>query len=387
MILSTFKKKKNLNFILKQVPKVNGAIVVINPYSGRVLALSGGFSFKKSEFNRATQALRQPGSAFKPFIYALALENGYTPSSLILDAPIVLDQGGDYKMWKPENYGKKFYGLSTLRTGVEKSRNLMTVRISQDLGINKITSLSKKLKIYENPDELMSISLGSAETTLLKLTSAYGTFLNGGKHVDPVFIDRIQDSTGKTIFNSEKRKCIGCKDISFLSNNYPKIKDDVKNTFTPETSYQMISILEGTAKRGTAKGLRDLNLDLAGKTGTTNKNTDAWFIGFTSNIVVGVFVGYDDPKSLGKFETGAKTAMPIFKSFIKNSVNKSEARPFKASKNVKMMVVDAKTGEKAEFGSEEMIIEVFKKKQSLNNLNNDINLRNKLMKKNIYKFY
>ena len=380
-------KKKNLNFILKQVPKVNGAIVVINPYSGRVLALSGGFSFKKSEFNRATQALRQPGSAFKPFIYALALENGYTPSSLILDAPIVLDQGGDYKMWKPENYGKKFYGLSTLRTGVEKSRNLMTVRISQDLGINKITRLSKKLKIYENPDELMSISLGSAETTLLKLTSAYGTFLNGGKHVDPVFIDRIQDSTGKTIFNSEKRKCIGCKDISFLSNNYPKIKDDVKNTFTPETSYQMISILEGTAKRGTAKGLRDLNLDLAGKTGTTNKNTDAWFIGFTSNIVVGVFVGYDDPKSLGKFETGAKTAMPIFKSFIKNSVNKSEARPFKASKNVKMMVVDAKTGEKAEFGSEEMIIEVFKKKQSLNNLNNDINLRNKLMKKNIYKFY
>ena len=379
--------KNNSNFLLRQIPKVNGAIVVINPYSGRILALSGGFSFKKSEFNRATQALRQPGSAFKPFIYALALENGYSPSSLILDAPIVLDQGGDYKMWKPENYGKKFYGLSTLRTGVEKSRNLMTVRISQDLGINKITNLSKRLKIYENPDELMSISLGSAETTLIKLTSAYGTFLNGGKHVDPVFIDRIQDSSGKTIFNSEKRKCEGCKDISFLSNDFPKIKDDVNNIFTPETSYQMISILEGAVKRGTAKGLRDLNLDLAGKTGTTNKNTDAWFIGFTSNVVVGVFVGYDEPRSLGKYETGAKTAMPIFKSFIKDSVNKSEARPFKVAKNVKMMVVDAKTGKKAEFGSDEMIIEVFKKKQSSNMNNNDVNLENKLLQNNILKFY
>ena len=202
----------------------------------------------------------------------------------------------------------------------------------------------------------MSISLGSAETTLLKLTSAYGTFLNGGKHVDPVFIDRIQDSTGKTIFNSEKRKCIGCKDISFLSNNYPKIKDDVKNTFTPETSYQMISILEGTAKRGTAKGLRDLNLDLAGKTGTTNKNTDAWFVGFTSNIVVGVFVGYDDPKSLGKFETGAKTAMPIFKSFIKKAIKKENTRPFKVPEDITLMVVDSQTGQKVSFTSKKTII-------------------------------
>ena len=204
---------ENINdniFALRQLPEVNGGIVVMDPFTGRVLALSGGFSFKKSEFNRATQALRQPGSAFKPFVYALALENGYTPSTLILDAPLVLDQGVDLKMWKPENYGKKFYGPSTLRMGLEKSRNLMTVRIAQDLGLKKIVNFSKQLGIYNNPEELLSISLGSAETTLLKLTSAYSSFVNGGKLVKPIMIDRIQDSEGNTIFNNEKRKCINC---------------------------------------------------------------------------------------------------------------------------------------------------------------------------------
>ena len=264
----------------------------------------------------------------------------------------------------------------------------MTVRISQDLGIDKINNFSKKLKIYQNPDELMSISLGSAETTLLKLTAAYGSFLNSGKYIEPTFIDRIQDSSGKTIFNSEKRICDGCKDISFLGNSYPKIKDNFNNIFSPETAYQMISILEGTVIRGTAKGLKDLNLDLAGKTGTTNKNTDAWFVGFTSNMVVGVYVGHDEPKSLGKYETGAKTAMPIFKSFIKKTINKSNARPFKVAKNVKMMVVDAKTGEKVEYGSNEMIIEVFKKESNLKKINSDINNpRYKLLENNILKFY
>ena len=212
------KKLKNNLYSLKQIPEANGGIVVIDPFTGRVLAMSGGFSFKKSEFNRSTQALRQPGSAFKPFIYALALENNFTPSTLILDAPIVLDQGEDLKMWKPENYGKKFYGPSTLRTGLEKSRNLMTVRIAQELGINKITNFSKKLNIYDNPEELMSISLGSAETTLLNLTAAYCSFVNGGKLIEPIFVDRIQDSEGKTIYNSEKRLCKKCSEISFLWN-------------------------------------------------------------------------------------------------------------------------------------------------------------------------
>src|SRR5210317_2625082 len=380
---------KNINdniFSLKQLPRVNGGIVVMDPYTGRVLALSGGFSFKKSEFNRATQALRQPGSAFKQFVYALALENNYTPTSLILDAPIVLDQGEDLKMWKPENYGKKFYGPSTLRVGLEKSRNLMTVRIAQDLGLKKIINFSENLGIYDNPDELLSISLGSAETTLLKLTSAYSVFVNGGKLVDPILIDRIQDSEGKTVFNNDKRKCINCDEISYLSKDYPIIKDDYKKIFSTETSFQMTSILEGVVQRGTAKKLKDLNLNIAGKTGTTNKNTDTWFIGYTSNLLIGVYVGLDNPSPLGRLETGSKTALPIFKEFVEKTVNKSEARPFKAAKGTVMMVVDPNTGQKAKFNSKNTIIEVYKKQNVIDGKvlysNND-----RLDANNILKFY
>ncbi len=378
--------KDNL-YSLKQIPKANGGIVILNPYTGRVLAMSGGFSFKLSEFNRATQAFRQPGSAFKPFVYALALENKFTPSTLVLDAPVVLDQGEDLKMWKPENYGKKFYGPSTIRTGLEKSRNLMTVRIAQEIGIDKIANFAKSLKIYDNPEELISISLGSAETTLLKLTSAYSSFVNGGKLVEPIFLDRIQDSEGNTIFNSEKRFCKKCKEISYLGKDVPKIEDNFIQIFSEETAYQITSMLEGAIQRGTGRKLKDLNLDLAGKTGTTNENTDAWFVGFTSNLVIGVYVGHDEPKTLGKYETGAKTALPIFKSFIKKSVKRSEARPFKVAKNIKFLVIDQKTGRKADFGSKTTIIEAFKKSDLTKNLliNDDLNL--KLDKNNILKFY
>ena len=372
-------------FALRQLPEANGGIVVMDPYTGRVLALSGGFSFKKSEFNRTTQALRQPGSAFKPFIYALALENGFTPSTLILDAPLVLEQGSDLKMWKPENYGKKFYGPSTLRMGLEKSRNLMTVRIAQDLGLKKIVSFSKQLGIYENPSKLLSISLGSAETTLIKLTSAYSSFVNGGKLVKPIMIDRIQDSEGNTIFNNEKRKCSNCDQISFLSENYPNIEDEFLQIFSPETAYQMTSILEGTIQNGTGKNLKDLNLDLGGKTGTTNGNTDTWFIGFTSKLAIGVYVGHDNPKSLGRYETGAKTALPIFKSFVKNAVKKEDARPFKVADNIIMRVIDPVTGVKPEKTSKSTIIEVYKKLSTDNVLNQDIS--NRLKNDNILRFY
>jgi len=381
------KKIQDSEYELKQLPKVNGGIVVMDPFTGRVYALSGGFSFKKSEFNRASQALRQPGSAFKPFIYALALENNFSPTTLILDAPLVLAQGTDLKMWKPENYGKKFYGPSTLRTGLEKSRNLMTVRIAQQLGIKKIVNFSKKLGIYENPDELISIALGSAETTLIKLTSAYCSFVNGGKKINPILIDRIQDSEGNTIFNTEKRVCKKCDQISYLSDEIPKVSDKFEQIFSPETAYQITSILEGAIQRGTGRKLKDLNLDIAGKTGTTNKNTDTWFVGFTSKLVVGVYVGMDDPKSLGKRETGARTALPIFKDFIKKAVNKKDARPFKVAKNITMMVIDPVNGEKANFGSKETVIEAFKKNNP--NLKNyefkDINYR--LKNDNILKFY
>ncbi len=381
-------KKFNKNiYELKQFPKVNGGIVVMDPFTGRVLALSGGFSFKKSEFNRASQALRQPGSAFKPFIYALALENNYSPSTLILDAPLVLEQGYDLKMWKPENYGKKFYGPSTLRMGLEKSRNLMTVRIAQDLGLKKIVNFSKQLGIYDNPSELLSISLGSAETTLLKLTSAYCSFVNGGKLVKPILIDRIQDSEGNTIFNTETRNCSNCDQISFLSDKEPKISDNFTKIFSPETAYQMTSMLEGVVKRGTGRKLKDLNLDLAGKTGTTNKNTDTWFVGFTSKLVIGVYVGFDEPKSLGKRETGAKTAMPIFKDFVKKAIKKKDARPFKVADNIIMMVVDRLTGQKANFASKETLIEVFKKDKINMELNKNLDINNRLKNNNILRFY
>ncbi len=381
------KKIGEKNYELKQIPVANGGIVVMDPYTGRVLAMSGGFSFKKSEYNRATQAKRQPGSAFKPFIYALALENNFTPSTLVLDAPIVLEQGSDLKMWKPENYGKKFYGVSTLRTGVEKSRNLMTVRIAQQIGLNKIINFSEKLKIYEKPDELMSISLGSAETTLLKMTSAYSSFVNGGKLVEPIFIDRIQDSAGKTIFKNELRFCKNCDLISFTGENLPQIENNYEQIFSPRTAYQMTSILEGVVRRGTGKNLRDLNLQLAGKTGTTNKNTDAWFIGFTSNLVIGVYVGYDNPRSLGKFETGSKTALPIFKEFVKNVVNNYEARPFKVAKGIKMMVVDTSTGKKADINSKDTIIESFKEEKIANKNKIGIDGLSDLSQYNILKFY
>ena len=381
------KKINQENYELKQLPAVNGGIVVMDPFTGRVLAMAGGFSFNKSEYNRVTQAKRQPGSAFKPFIYALALENNFTPSTLVLDAPIVLEQGIDLKMWKPENYGKKFYGPSTLRTGVEKSRNLMTVRIAQEIGLNKITNFSKKLKIYERPEELMSISLGSAETTLLKMTSAYSSFVNGGKLVEPIFIDRIQDSEGKTIFKNQLRFCKDCDLISYTSENLPQIKNNYKQIFSPQTAYQMTSILEGVVQRGTGKKLKDLNLQLAGKTGTTNKNTDAWFIGFTSNLVIGVYVGFDNPRTLGKFETGSKTALPIFKEFVKNSVNNNEARPFKVAKGIKMMVVDASTGKKADSNSKNTIIESFKEEKIANNNKIDIDNIADVSKTNILRFY
>ncbi len=380
------KKIKNNFFKLLQRPKINGGIIVMDPYTGRVLALSGGFSFRNSEFNRATQALRQPGSAFKPFIYALALENRYTPSSLVLDAPLVLDQGTDLKKWKPENYGKKFYGLSTLRVGLEKSRNLMTVRIAQDLGINKVANFSKVLKIYDNPEELLSISLGSAETTLLNLTSAYCTFVNGGKLIEPIIIDRVQDSEGNTIINNENRKCINCDKISFTGKEFPKIEDNYKQVLSPQTAYQITSFLEGVVKRGTGKKLKKLELNIAGKTGTTNDNTDAWFVGFTSDLVIGVYVGMDNPEPLGKYETGSKAALPIFESFIKKAVIKSNARPFKVPEDITLMVVDPLTGDKAKFTSKNMIIESYKSKNVLDGkvlyLEN-----NRLDINNILKFY
>ena len=354
------KKIKKNKWSLKQLPKINGAIVVMDPYTGRVLAMAGGFSFKLSEFNRATQAKRQPGSAFKPVVYAAALENGFNPSTLVLDAPFVIDQGEGLKTWKPENYGKKFYGPSTLRTGIEKSRNLMTVRVAQKVGFDQISKITKDFGIYDDVPELLSVSLGAAETTLIKLTNAYCTFVNGGKKVTPIFIDRIQDRRGKTIFNADKRKCVGCEEISYLKDEIPSIKDDRKQIISSETAYQITSMLEGVVKRGTGRKLRNLNLPLAGKTGTTNKNMDAWFLGFTSKLVIGVYVGFDEPKTLGKYETGAKAALPVFKKFVEKVIKKKDALPFKVPNTINLVMVDVETGLQANDNTKKAIYESFK---------------------------
>ena len=387
------KKIKNNKWNLKQLPEVNGSIVVMDPYTGRILAMVGGFSYKLSEFNRATQAKRQPGSAFKPFVYAAALENGFTPSSLILDAPFVIDQGVGLKTWKPENYGKKFYGPSTLRTGIEKSRNLMTVRVALKVGFEKISNIANNLEIYEDIPELLSVSLGSAETTLVNLTNAYCTFVNGGKKVGPIFIDRVQDRRGKTIFNADKRKCNGCKEISYLKEEIPSIQDNRKQIISPETAYQITSMLEGVVKRGTGRKLRDLNLPLAGKTGTTNKNMDAWFLGFTSKLVIGVYVGFDEPKTLGRYETGAKAALPIFKKFVKNVVVKKEARPFRIPKNINLVMVDPNTGLPPGLGTKKIIYESFKSQDNFivdleNNSNRStLDLYDSKNRKTVLRFY
>ncbi len=365
-----FVKKEKNNWLLKQYPKVNGGIVVLEPFTGDVLALVGGFNFKKSEFNRVTQAKRQPGSAFKPIVYAAALENGFAPNSIILDAPFVESQGVGLKNWKPENYGKKFYGPSTFRKGIEYSRNLMTVRIAKTLGLEKILNLSKKLNIYEEIPELLSVSLGAAETTLMSLTSAYAPFVNGGKKINPKLISRIQDRRGKTIFQQKSIKCIGCdKFINNQESELPNIENNSEKVISEETAYQMTSILKGAVERGTAKKLKSLNVPLAGKTGTTNDNYDAWFIGFSSNLIIGVYVGYDNPKSLGKFETGSKVALPIFKDFVEKALYKEDFKEFQIPENIYLTSLNYNTGIKSAAGEKNVITEALKLKD-INNIDN-----------------
>ncbi len=365
-----FVKKKINKWSLKQYPKVNGGIVAIDPYTGNVKALVGGFDFRSSEFNRVTQAKRQPGSAFKPIVYAAALENGFSPNTIILDAPFVESQGQGLKNWKPENYGKKFYGPSTLRKGIEYSRNLMTIRIANILGLNKILDLSKKLNIYDDIPELLSVSLGAAETSLINLTSAYAPFVNGGKKIEPNLISRIQDRRGKTIFNSKNRRCSGCDKFINEFEKLPTIENDYKQVISEETAYQMTSILAGAVSRGTAKKLKSLGVPLAGKTGTTNNNFDAWFIGFSSNLVIGVYVGFDNPKTLGKYETGSKAALPIFKNFVENALFKEDFEDFAIPENIFHTSLNYDTGQKSTVGDKKTIIEALKKKD-INNIKNN----------------
>jgi penicillin-binding protein 1A len=347
-------------YVLKQVPEVNGAMFAMDPHTGRVLAMVGGYSFSASEFNRATQASRQPGSAFKPFVYAAALDSGFTPASLVLDAPFVMDQGQDQGLWKPENYARRFYGLSTLRLGMEKSRNLMTIRMAQEIGMEKITDYAARFNINTTMPNVLAMSLGAGETTLARLTSAYAMLVNGGKRVEPVFIDRVQDRYGKTLFKHDQRACVACTAQTYESQAPPNLPDEREQVLSPQTAYQVVSMLEGVVKRGTGRRISEIGKPIGGKTGTTNDSRDAWFVGFSADLAVGVYVGYDDNRPLGQGESGGRVAGPIFKDFMEEALKSVPTPPFRIPTAVSLVRIDAKTGKLARPGDETVILEAFK---------------------------
>tara|TARA_R110000824_G_scaffold366730_2_gene555521 strand:- start:17070 stop:19580 length:2511 start_codon:yes stop_codon:yes gene_type:complete len=347
------------HYDLRQVPDVNGGVIAMDPHTGRVLAMQGGFSFDLSQFNRATQALRQPGSAFKPFVYAAALDHGFTPSSLVLDAPFVMDQGAGLALWKPENYEHNFHGPSTLRYGLEHSRNVMTVRLAQNVGMDKIADYARRYGITDNMSPVLSMSLGAGETTLMKLAAAYAVLDNGGKKVTPTFIDRIQDRWGRTIYKHDERPCGDCN-ADWTGQSPPELPDTREQIENPQTAYQMTSLLEGVVRRGTGSAARSIPVPLAGKTGTSSEERDAWFMGYSPNLVVGVFVGKDTPIPLGHAETGGRTAAPIFADIMMEAVGRDPAIPFRIPPGINLVKVDARTGELASSSSPDVILEAFK---------------------------
>ena len=347
-------------YALMQVPEVQGAMVVMDPHTGRVKALVGGFSHGLSQFNRAVQAKRQPGSAIKPFVYAAALDNGYTPASVVLDAPITIQlQNGE--TYTPKNYTKKYYGPSTLRRGIEQSRNVMTVRLAMDMGIEKFTELAEKLGVYEHLPPLPATSLGARETTLMKLVTAYGVLANGGRKIDASLIDRIQDRYGRTIWKHDKRECPQCPAEKWENQPEPEIIDRTEQLIDPYTAYQITSMLQGVVQRGTAKAaFENFPWPVAGKTGTTSDYRDAWFIGYTPDLVVGVYVGYDKPRNMGKSATGGHLAAPIVADFLREALKGRPPVPFRTPPGMEFIPIDPKTGKRANFGEPGVILEAFK---------------------------
>lgn len=349
---------------LRQIPEVNGAIMAMDPHTGRVLAMVGGYSHKRSEFNRAIQARRQVGSSFKPFVYASALELDYTPVSLILDAPFIADGGADTRFYKPQNYESgAFYGLSTLRLGVEKSRNVMTVRLAQEMGMAPIVDIGIRMGIYDELLPVLAMSLGAGETTLWRLMGAYAALVNGGRLVTPTILDRVQDRNGKTILKHDTRDCPGCRvEVAPTSGRLvePKLPDARPQVIDSTTAYQMVSILEGAVQRGTGIRLRSLGKTLGGKTGTTNDMKDGWFLGFSPDLVVGVYVGFDTPSTMGKGEAGSRVALPVFKRFMEKALENVPNAPFRIPDGVSLVWVDAKTGEIARPDQPGAIMEAFR---------------------------
>jgi len=352
-------------FGLRQIPEVNGAIVAMDPHTGRVLALSGGFSYASSQFDRAMQAMRQPGSSFKPFVYAAALDNGYTPASKVLDAPFVMDMGPGQGLWRPENFEHEFLGDTTLRRGLELSRNVMTVRLAYTLGMDKVVPYAVRFGVYDKLPPLLANSLGAYETTLLRLVTGYSEFANGGKKIQPSLIDRIQDRNGKSIWRHDDRNCDGCDDASWNGQQEPLLADTRQQIIDPRTAYQIVSMLEGVVQRGTGQSVKAVGKPLAGKTGTSSDSQSVWFIGFSPDLAAGVFVGFDGPRTLGKYvngedEQGATAAAPIFRDFMKGALADAPPTPFRVAPGIEEVLIDWKSGDPVAPGTPGAILEAFK---------------------------
>ncbi len=346
---------------LRQIPEVNGAIVAVDPFSGHVLALSGGFSYGSSEFDRAMQALRQPGSTFKPFVYAAALDNGYTPVTRVLDAPFAVEQGPGLPLWTPENYEEGDYlGLTTLRRGVELSRNIMTARLAHEVGMDKVKDLVERMGVYDNLPPFLSMSLGAGETTLLKMTTGYAEFVNGGRKLEPTLIVRVQDRHGKTIYRFDDRECTDCAAETWTHQEEPLLNENMPQVLDPRTAYQITSILEGVVQRGTGASVSAVGKPLGGKTGTSSDFRDAWFVGFSPDLAVGVYIGFDGPRSLGPGEAGSRVSAPIFREFMTDALADQPPTPFRIPQGVVLVPVNPRTGETMQSGQPGAILEAFR---------------------------
>ena len=352
-------EERAARFALRQIPDIEGAAVALDPHTGRVLAMSGGWSFGESQFNRATQATRQPGSAFKPFVYLAAFENGYTPADIVMDAPISIDQGPGMPRWEPQNYSEEFYGPTTLRRGVEKSRNLMTVRLANRIGPSRISEIGRRFGIGDFP-EVLSMALGAGETTLLQLTAAYGMIVNGGRRIEPAFIERIQDRYGRTVERRDGRGCALCAAELPADGRPPVLTGERPRVTDPASAFQIAWVLKGVVERGTGVRASRLGRPLAGKTGTSNDSFDAWFIGFSPDLVVGVFIGFDRPRTLGPRQTGSNVALPVFTTIMEAAAGGAPAMPFRIPANVLMVRIDADSGLLPAPQSERIIVEAFK---------------------------
>ncbi|MDP5362714.1 MAG: penicillin-binding transpeptidase domain-containing protein, partial [Paracoccaceae bacterium] len=327
---------------LRQVPEVQGGFMAMDVNTGRVIAMQGGFSYQHSVFNRATQAQRQPGSSFKPFVYAAALDSGYSPATIIVDAPITINtpQG----VWRPRNASNQFYGPTPMRTGIERSRNLMTIRLAQEIGIDTVGLYAERFGVYDNMNRVLAASLGSDETTLFKMVAAYAMFANGGERVEPTLVDRVQDRFGHTVYRHDQRTCVDCDQASLPAGDAPRIMTNRTRVMNEITAYQLTSMLKGVVDRGTASGTVNLPVPIAGKTGTTNDAKDVWFIGFSSNIVAGCYIGYDTPRSLGRGASGGGMCGPVFNRFMTEAIEKYGAGPFRVPADCQFINIDRFSG-------------------------------------------